>query len=93
MSGSISKWGDNRQRVGFSMDAGLAFRIICYSGLAGILVDIDHIIFWIVQYFTKGELAFTGRVLHTPLLIGSGIVLLGCGAYLGGLYIKYLLRR
>ena len=93
MSDSIPKQCRTRQRMGFSLDAGRALRIGLWCGLAGVLVDIDHIIFWIVQYFSKGELSYTGRFLHSPLLIASGIVLLSCGAYLGGFFFKCVLKK
>ena len=65
----------------------LPFRTFCYCGLAGVLVDIDHPI---AYYLLPGA---SGRFLHTPLLIASCIVLGGLCAYLGGLFIRLVLRR
>jgi len=64
-----------------------SLRIICYCGIAGILVDIDHPIayYWLTGLDT--------RFLHIPLLISSSIVLCGCYAYIGGLYVRMVLRE
>jgi hypothetical protein len=54
-------------------------------GFAGVLVDIDHPIGYL--------LGLSGRFLHTPLLAASGFVLCGCGAYLGGLLLGKVLKQ
>ena len=64
---------------------GVPFWIILVSGIFGILIDIDHPI---SHYLLP---SWSGRFLHTPILIGSCIVLCVLGAYCGGLYAKYLL--
>ena len=55
--------------------------VIGLSGVAGVLVDLDHII------------ALGGRFLHTPLLIGSGVILIGCCAYITRLHLGSILRN
>ena len=59
----------------------------CVCGIAGVLVDIDHII----ANLLLPELS--GRFLHTPLLIASSVVLCGLGAYLGGLFCGLVLTK
>jgi hypothetical protein len=56
-----------------------------FCGIAGVLVDIDHPIGYLLD--------LPGRFLHTPLLIVSSLVLCGCGAYLGGLLVGKILKR
>lgn len=92
MSDSVYKNDNRRNRMGFSMDARRAFHLVCYFGIAGVLVDIDHVIAWAVRYLSNGETIYSTRFLHTSILFGSGIVLLGCGAYLGRLYLQYILK-
>jgi|WetSurMetagenome_2_1015567.scaffolds.fasta_scaffold278172_1 hypothetical protein len=65
---------------------GVPLWIIGTCGLAGVLVDVDHII----PYWVKG---FCAQGLHTPLAITSGIVLLCVGACCGGLYFAFVLTR
>jgi len=64
---------------------GVPLWVILLCGLAGVLVDIDHPI----AYYLIPE--WSGRFLHTPLLIGSSIVLCGCCAYIGGLLLRMVL--
>lgn len=59
--------------------------VILLCGLVGILVDIDHPI----SYYWLTNLG--RQFLHTPLLIGSCIVLCCCGACVGGLLIRMVL--
>ncbi len=59
---------------------GVPLYVIGICGVVGVLVDLDHII------------AFGGRFLHTPLLIGSGVILIGCCAYIAGLHIRMVLN-
>ena len=92
MSDRVYKLGDKRNWMGFSMDAKRTFCVICYCGLIGVLVDFDHIIALAIRYVSYGETIYSTRFLHTPLLIGSGLVLLGCCTYYSGLYIKYILK-
>ena len=66
---------------------GIPLWVILLCGVAGILVDLDHPI---AYYWLKG---LNGRFLHTPLLIASCIVFLGCCAYIGGLLITLVLGR
>jgi len=62
----------------------LAF-VIC--GIAGVLIDVDHLI----SYCFVPE--WDRHFLHAPLLIASCAVLVGLGAYLGGLLIRQILKR
>ena len=62
-----------------------AFRVIVLSGTIGVLVDIDHFI----ALFNGWE----ARFLHTPLLVASSIIILGLSTYLGGLFLRSILRR
>ena len=61
----------------------LVVGILC--GCISVLVDCDHI----VAHFIG---ASNGRMFHKPLLVGSCLVLCGCVAYLGRLYIELVLR-
>ncbi len=92
MSDKVYKQCNKRNWVGFSMDAGRTFRVICYCGIIGVLVDIDHVIAWAVHYISNGETVLSSRFLHTPLLIGAGTLILIMLSYYSGLYIKYLLK-
>jgi len=66
---------------------GVPLWTILLCGLAGILIDIDHPIayYWLTGLDT--------RFLHTPLLVSSSIMLCGCYAYIGGLYVRMVLRE
>ncbi|MCR4394737.1 MAG: hypothetical protein NUV31_10245 [Dehalococcoidales bacterium] len=57
-----------------------ALLIGLYGGVAGVLVDADHL-FW--GY----------RAWHLPLFALSCLVLIGCFAYIGGLYLCLVLKR
>ncbi len=59
--------------------------VIGLCGMVGVLVDLDHLI---AYYWLTG---LGGRFLHTPLLIVSGAVLLGCCAYITGLLVRLVL--
>lgn|GEM_PF-2526747 len=50
------------------------------GGVAGVLVDADHL-FW--GY----------RAWHLPLFVLSCLVLIGCFAYIGGLYLRLVLKK
>ena len=93
MSARVYKKPNKWKGMGFGMDARRTFRIICYCGLISVLVDCDHVIAWAIRYLSKGETIYSTRFLHTPILIGSGVVFLYCCAYLGGLYLQYFLGR
>ena len=62
----------------------LAF-VIC--GIAGVLVDVDHVI----SYYFVPE--WGGHFLHPPLFVASCVVLVGLSAYLGGLLLRQILKR
>ena len=65
---------------------GVPLWVILLCGILGVLIDADHLI----AYFSGGRLS--PQFLHTPLLIISGSILLGCGAYLGGLLLRSFLK-
>ena len=58
-----------------------------YCGWISVFVDADHLI----KILFIPEASW--RILHVPILIASCIVLFCCGAYLGGLYIRCVLKR
>lgn len=93
MSEGLHKQRNRDSWMGFGLDARRALRIVCYCGLAGVLPDIDHLIAWVVCHISNGATNYSSRFLHTPLLIGVGIVFCCCCAYLGRLYLKYLLEK
>jgi len=64
---------------------GVPLWVILLCGLVGILIDIDHPI----AHYLIPE--WSGRFLHTPLLIISCVVLCGCCAYFGGLFLRMVL--
>ncbi len=64
---------------------GVPLWVILLCGVLGVLVDIDHPI----AHYLIPE--WSGRFLHAPLLIISGVVLCGCCAYCAGLYIRLVL--
>lgn len=69
-----------------SMDVGTALFAFGICGIAGVLVDADHLIK--VLFIPEAS----WRILHIPILIACGIALCGCGAYCGGLYIRAILK-
>ncbi len=69
------------------MDARSPLGAGIYCGIAGVLVDADHLI----KIFFIPEASW--RIFHTPFLLASCIVLLGCGTYIGGLYFRCVLKR
>ena len=67
---------------------GIALLVGVLCGITAVLVDIDHLI-----SFTLNWPVTTSRFLHTPALIIGGIILIACIACIGGLLLKTLLRR
>lgn len=59
--------------------------VLC--GFAGVFVDIDHVI-KVVLFPNQ-----SWRFLHPWFLISTCLVLLGLGAYFGGLHLKLVLRK
>jgi hypothetical protein len=74
----------NRHRL-HNLQSRNALLAFCYCGIAGVLIDIDHPIGYLLD--------IPGRFLHTPLLIASSLVLCGCSAYLGGLLVGKVLKQ
>ncbi len=69
---------------------GRALRIGLLCGIAGILLDVDHLIKSIL--WPELPVVPYSRFLHAPLLIACSVALVGIGAYIGGLYIKVVLK-
>ena len=65
---------------------GVPLWVILLGGVCGVFIDIDHPI---AHYWLTG---LDGRFLHTPLLIASSIIFVGCCAYLGGLFCWMVLK-
>ncbi len=68
--------------LGYTLVAG----IIC--GVVGVLVDTDHVIWYLFQ-----DQFSDGRFLHTPLLYGACIVLVAYTACIAVLFIKMVANR
>lgn len=72
------------------MEARRAFRVFWICGLAGVLVDLDHIaslILWKLWFPWITE----GRIWHTPLFILSCLGICYLVSSLGGFYPKLVL--
>jgi hypothetical protein len=70
----------------YSKVRGVPLWVIGVCGLAGVLVDLDHLFpYWITNITCKSA--------HKPLAIISCIILCGIGAYCGRLYIRMVLKR
>jgi len=72
------------------MEAGGALRIFGLCGLAGVLVDLDHVISLLAWRYIDPKVS-EGRIWHTPLLILSCIAICYLGAHIRGLYPKLVL--
>ena len=59
-----------------------------YCGVVSVLVDTDHFIAYQILGWSQG-----GRFLHIPVLIVSGVMLVGLLAYLGRFIFRMVLRR
>jgi len=73
--------GKNSSRLRNALFVG----IIC--GVAGVLVDVDHVI----SHYSSGEKE--ARYLHSPLLILSSGILICCYTYITGLLCKKILIK
>ena len=66
---------------------GVPLWAIGLCGLVGMAVDIDHpIAYYLLQNWS-------GRFLHTPLAIVSGLVLLCVGTLVAGQVVRMVLRK
>ena len=65
---------------------GVPLYIILLCGLAGVAVDIDHP----VAYLLGIE---DGRFLHIPLLASAGCIVFYYGAYITGLLVRMVLKK
>jgi membrane protein YqaA with SNARE-associated domain len=63
----------------------VSFFIFGICGLAGVLVDLDHV----AAYFLQTD----ARFCHQALLIVAGLIFGGIVAYFIGFYLKYILKR
>lgn len=61
----------------------LALTVVCLGGVAGVLVDADHYLYYWVG------IGHDGRWMHTPVLAGS----IGLCACAGGLLVWKILRH
>jgi len=69
------------------------FRVGILCGIAGVLVDADHIIAHFVPYLQQWYPNEPLRCFHPQLFIISSVAILGLVAYFTGLYLKMVLRR
>ncbi len=74
------------QRIIYFKVRGVPLWIIVICGLAGVLVDLDHLF----SYWITGH---TSQQAHIPLAIISCIILCGISAYCGRLYYRMVLNR
>lgn len=79
-----------RRNTGKLVDGHRALCVIGLCGLIGVLVDVDHAISLLLWRYLLPEIT-EGRILHTPLLIISCLVICGLGACRSGLYPKLVL--
>ena len=76
--------------MGVSMETFTAFYIFGLCGLAGVLLDIDHLVAMVIwRYFNPR--CINGRLFHKPVFIATGLTIIGMGAYLTRLYFKLVL--
>lgn len=64
-----------------------AFHFGLYCGLAGVLVDADHLL---TYYFPA---LFGDRPFHPTLFLIAGVVIVSVATRLGGLYIRMVLSK
>ncbi len=74
------------------METRRALLVFGISGIASVLLDLDHALAMVLWYFWYPTLD-EGRILHPLFLIVSSMFILCMGAYLARLYHKYILRR
>ena len=72
------------------LDVRGALRIILWCGIAGVLVDFDHLISLFIWRYINPSIT-EGRIWHTPLFILSCIGICYLGSRLGGLHTKLVL--
>lgn len=58
---------------------------IC-CGLVGVLIDLDHVI-----AYKYGRECTNARLLHKPLGLAAGIIIISCIACIGRLYLRLVL--
>jgi len=73
-----------------NMETSIALFIFGICGLISVLVDLDHFLALAIWRYWNPNF-WNGRFLHSPILIGACFVILGCGAYWGGLHIRLVL--
>ena len=72
------------------METRLALRVFWACGLAGVLVDLDHFIAWVLGYYWLPSVN-QGRIWHAPLFILVGVVICYMVSRITGLYPKLVL--
>jgi len=72
------------------METRSALRIFGVCGLAGVLVDFDHLIAWVLWYYWVPEVC-GGRLWHTQVFILVSVAICCMVSYLTGLYSKLVL--
>ena len=77
---------NNRRTLGYFMETRSPLYIIGICGLAGVLVDLDHII----QYITQNH-CIQSRLWHAPLFVISCLAICYMGSHIRGLYFKLVL--
>ena len=74
------------------MEGRLALLIFGLCGLAGILVDADHLVALVWWQYIDHSLS-EGRIFHPYLFLASSIILCCVVSYLGRYALKLVLRR
>ena len=90
MSGDSIK-RDKQRRASSDMDARRAFCIIGITGMAGVLVDLDHPVSWFLNDSFGTNLP--SRLAHTPLLLIAGCIVVCVCAHIGRLYFRHILSK
>jgi len=78
--------------MGYGMETVVAFFVFGLCGIVSVLVDFDHFLALCIWRYWNPTF-WNGRFLHSPMLIIACLVILGCGAYWGGLHIGLVLAK
>jgi len=86
----VGHFSDDVKGVGLvgSWKVRRALFVFGLSGLVSVLVDLDHAVA-MAWYPYLNE----GRIFHTPILVIACVITGCCCSYLGGLYLRLVLRR
>lgn len=74
----------------YSLEAHSTLRIVWWCGLAGVLVDLDHVVSLLLWRYWNPQIT-EGRLWHTPLFITSCLGICYLGSHIGGLYSRLVL--